>query len=552
MKRLFLIAIITILGLSLLTAEEVVFNVNMSYQIELGNFNPDVDFVDVAGNFNDWSGSGAMADPEEDGTYTITVDSLEIGFVCEYKFRINANWDNSEFPGGDDREYTVIDGENIVTHWYNDQEPPVGDPAPITFIVDDSIEQTHSIFYLKGSWDANGMYDPNWGGGVEHTQFYDDGTHGDEVANDHIFTVTMELYPDEGDNTWEWGINDSSHTWLDGNWTFHVIDDSPQTLSWIVPTMTDIDVTVTFQVDMNVIETADSVFVAGSFNNWNMTEIEMTDADEDGIFVADYTIPAESTYNQSYKFINGTRWELGFGDRMFMVDDTDSTQTLEVVTFNNFEYDNFTSQDVDVTFKIDMTNLDSLWYNNGVYMRGNVMPLTADGSDNVLTDNNGDGIYEKTVTFPSGSHKDVTFVYGRIDNDLVSWEEFNEGNWRTFTINDDNSQQVLETVEWGDYVSNSNDVIETTNFALTNYPNPFNPETNISFYLEKETSVNLAIYNLKGQKVRTLIQSNLSSGNQTIVWKGKNDAGKSVASGLYFYKLEIEKGTQVQKMMLMK
>jgi len=112
----------------------------------------------------------------------------------------------------------------------------LGDPAQITFIVDDSLIQSHSILYLKGSWDTNGAYDSNWGGGegLEHSPFYDDGNYGDETAGDHIWTVTLELFPDEGENDWEWGINDSSHTWIDGNFLFSVEDDTPQILTFII------------------------------------------------------------------------------------------------------------------------------------------------------------------------------------------------------------------------------------------------------------------------------------------------------------------------------
>ena len=92
----------------------------MSYQIELGNFDSDVQFLDVAGTFNDWNGDQLYA--IEDNIYMITITNVEIGDSLEFKFRIDGSWDNSEFPGGGpDRNYTVLQGENSLEYWYNDE-----------------------------------------------------------------------------------------------------------------------------------------------------------------------------------------------------------------------------------------------------------------------------------------------------------------------------------------------------------------------------------------------------------------------------------------------
>lgn len=86
--------------------------------------------------------------------------------------------------------------------------------APVTFIVDDSKLATSTGFALKGSWKkASGEYDSSWDGGAELAKFYDDGTHGDATAGDHIWSVTVDLIVDKGANTWKWGINDSKGNW---------------------------------------------------------------------------------------------------------------------------------------------------------------------------------------------------------------------------------------------------------------------------------------------------------------------------------------------------
>ncbi len=85
-----------------------------------------------------------------------------------------------------------------------------------------------------------------------------------------------------------------------------------------------------------------------------------------------------------------------------------------------------------------------------------------------------------------------------------------------------------------------------------NYPNPFNPTTTISFSIPKETMVKLSVYNIKGQKVATLVNETMSIGRHEIVWDGKNSLGKETGSGVYFYRLETSKKSITKKMLLLK
>ena len=85
-----------------------------------------------------------------------------------------------------------------------------------------------------------------------------------------------------------------------------------------------------------------------------------------------------------------------------------------------------------------------------------------------------------------------------------------------------------------------------------NYPNPFNPTTTISFSLVNNADVKISVYNIKGQKVKTLIDDQYSKGTHSVIWNGKDSNDKKVASGLYFYKLSSGKETQVKKMLLLK
>ena len=86
-----------------------------------------------------------------------------------------------------------------------------------------------------------------------------------------------------------------------------------------------------------------------------------------------------------------------------------------------------------------------------------------------------------------------------------------------------------------------------------NYPNPFNPETTISFQTTESTeSTEIKIYNLKGQKVRTLVNEVIPAGQHSVIWDGKDKSGNAVSSGIYFYRLETSNYSSTKKMLLMK
>ena len=92
-------------------------------------------------------------------------------------------------------------------------------------------------------------------------------------------------------------------------------------------------------------------------------------------------------------------------------------------------------------------------------------------------------------------------------------------------------------------------------FALSqNYPNPFNPVTNINYQISRPANVSLIVYDILGQRVKTLVNGvKQAAGLKQVTWDGTNDSGNQVASGLYFYKLVVDnKIVATKKMMLLK
>ncbi len=124
----------------------------------------------------------------------------------------------------------------------------------------------------------------------------------------------------------------------------------------------------------------------------------------------------------------------------------------------------------------------------------------------------------------------------------------------------DGDENVVATIDMGCYefgapsiVSVEDPVIIPANeINLSNYPNPFNPETTISFNLPESAEVKVEIYNIKGQRVKTLMDCTTVSGKYELVWAGKDDNNKPVSSGVYFYQLNTSSKIVTKRMLMLK
>jgi len=87
---------------------------------------------------------------------------------------------------------------------------------------------------------------------------------------------------------------------------------------------------------------------------------------------------------------------------------------------------------------------------------------------------------------------------------------------------------------------------------LGNYPNPFNPSTTIVFRLATESQVNINIFNIKGQKVKILLNEKMTSGIYHLIWNGKDDHEQDLGSGVYFYQLKTIDYSCVKRMIMLK
>jgi len=184
-----------------------------------------------------------------------------------------------------------------------------------------------------------------------------------------------------------------------------------------------------------------------------------------------------------------------------------------------------------------------------------------DGEAGIVTNNNGTvyweegNIDEEPLFVGSGEHPYSLFEdspcidVGIPDTTGLNLPEFDlAGNPRIYGGRIDIGAYENQNV----VVGANEDLIPLITKLNQNYPNPFNPTTTINYSLKEDSKISLSIYNIRGQKVRLLVSDQLSAGQHSAIWNGKDDNNKSVSSGIYFYKLKTENFEKTKKMILMK
>jgi len=157
--------------------------------------------------------------------------------------------------------------------------------------------------------------------------------------------------------------------------------------------------------------------------------------------------------------------------------------------------------------------------------------------------------YEPTTTF--GALADLTVVTLRED------EAFKLAlcTFPFYYMEPEPCRQLVQTIlTWMDETPGAVDDPTATQAtrSLTAWPNPFNPSTTVAFSLPRAGQTELAVYNIRGQRVRTLLNARLAAGEHTAVWNGRDDTGRAVGSGVYFCRLTSAGETRTNKVLLLK
>ena len=303
----------------------------------------------------------------------------------------------------------------------------------------------------------------------------------------------------------------------------------------------------------------------------------MSDPDGDDIYSV--TLPFAPGTQVTYKFRNRPSYgDWGgfedansiaacgtgeYNDRFFTVGDADTS--LEAVCYGKC-YDCPPSHPVDVTFVVDMNNVDGFDGSAAPYVFGSFNDWNNFGTQTMLTDDNGDNVYSGTVEGLM-SRDSITAligfgsVYESVPDTCGIYDSNLLGNVREVPVflADTASVLHLDTISYGgcpfDYMLSNDgslkDMVPTV-FSYKTYPNPFNPYINIYYELPTNELVSITIVNLLGQKMRTLVNEIQVPGRYQYKWDGKDSFGKTLQSGIYFAVINRESGTDISKITFLK
>jgi hypothetical protein len=351
----------------------------------------------------------------------------------------------------------------------------------------------------------------------------------------------------------------------------------------------------------------DTLDIRGGFNGWSQSTAYFMDENDlvNDVYELLVTDFFPLNIQQAFKYVithdGSTIWE-SQPDRPFTITGSEPDNNgngipeliLPLVYFSDVGPDQIFIEETEVVFEVDMrpaydyiaqegalpipegseaTSLDSVFLASGATNTDpemawvwdltpgdpirKALQMSDDGMGGDVTA--GDSIWSILVTFQPGAARNFVWKYGvnGLDNeagfaanhseDLVAFAGF-PTIFKVFGEQD--------TVYDGYGAPTAiEDLLTQTPRAFTlqqNYPNPFNPSTNIVFTLNKQSDVSIAVYNMLGQKVRTLVNDTRKAGAYQVAWNGTNDVGKKVSSGIYFYRIEAGNFVDTKKMVLMK
>ncbi|AZQ64002.1 T9SS type A sorting domain-containing protein [Flammeovirga pectinis] len=288
--------------------------VNMNWAINEGYFYPATDSLDIAGSMNEWQGGLFLTDPDSDGIYYAHVPEFS-EFQYEYKVRINASWNTAEFPGGSNRIVDLEAGENTINIWYNNENldnPMVTFQLDITdalSIGDFPVGTAPKISLTNRATQVATNYDLKY-------------------INDTTYTITSYLFIAEDTIDYAYSLVD----YYEPNAREYIVTENDNTITDTLVTDGLIQCTFTLNVDMNYQidkgafnPATDSLDAAGSFNSWSGSNL-LLDADQDGIYSADFS--TNEIGNIQFKTRLNRSWDWGQhefrGDtaRTYYVDDS--------------------------------------------------------------------------------------------------------------------------------------------------------------------------------------------------------------------------------------
>ncbi len=167
------------------------------------------------------------------------------------------------------------------------------------------------------------------------------------------------------------------------------------------------------------------------------------------------------------------------------------------------------------------------------------------------------GVFEYITTGTWNLYSDSWYSKIKFDHKAASFPIFPVEYITSFTIDHDGawwcvSQNCFFSVSWGATLVNAENDLPRKFTIIGSHPNPFNPSTTIEYSLPETGTAHLSIYSISGQKVRELVSGTISAGKHSVVWDGRDQAGKAVSSGVYISRLVMKGNVTANRMLLLK
>lgn len=491
------------------TSSTVTFEVDMRLPAQ-GNFHPATQKVYVAGSFTDW-GTGAiqMFDANNDSIYTVDVSTITSGNLAVYKFIYSddaastGTWESPSegddiFPPDNNRIYGVHDGANTVSRWWNNVNPNVVlADGNIFFEVDMSVLSELGVFNPSvDSVEIRGGFN-GW-------------------SNSDPARSFMNQNPAD-ENDW----------YIDVPFVQEVLN-STQYYKYFLK------------------NGAGSTPYANT--GWEVSLAPTTSGNRDRPVV----FLGVANQEQGIQYFDGVKpdWVIPVGTTVecnFSVDMTYATLADTQGTNPVF------NPATDSVFW--MPQLPLFYSVNGLVWASNPRILE-------LTDPDHDMIYTGTLTLVGPNFNGFLYQYGYSSTNGLILEAGSQSQLRvryiaqtaprTFVSPYNVPLDVWSNTEKPEEVGPLSTVEELPGtpgkFALEqNYPNPFNPSTMIQFSIPQAGLVSISVFNLLGEKVATIVNTELPSGNYQYSFNGSN-----LSSGVYFYSITANNYSATKKMLLIK
>ena len=548
-----------------ISSTQVKQNVDITFRVDMSNQTVSPNGVHIAGDFQNWNPVTTPMAPEGNGIYTYT-HTFEAGQSIEYKFINGNDWSGAEqIPANcaqnGNRFLTIPDQNTILPAVCFGSCNPCGNPVMVTFLVDMSEENVSpNGVHVAGSfqgWNPSGTAMTDLGNMLYSvTVTISEGDYHEYKFINGLDWAGEEQVPAEcGVSNGLGGFNRFMTVPVGGGSLNDVCFGSCYPCGF-VPT----EVQVTFRVDMSL-ETVspNGVHITGAFQGWDPGTNLMTNTGDD-IYTATFTLWYGD--HHQYKFINGNTWDdeeivpaacgedngVGGYNRFINVPEVDTI--LATVCYSSCEPCGFIPNEVDVTFRVDMSKQSVS--PNEVHLAGTFQGWDPGATPLTLI---ADEVYEVTLTLSEGDTHQYKFINGNTwDGEEIVPEECGVDNGtggynRFFTVPDEG--MVISEVCFGSCVPcppTGIDLNETNDHPVFS-PNPFGDQLTLQFNSTKEGMMTIKLVNIFGQEFLILTDMEVQQG----LFIRQVDV-KHLPAGIYFARIEMiaHDGVEVQTQKVVK